>query len=150
LKLYITPEEYATAAKNGIPEGLVSYRVRTTGWSVERAITEPVRVRKPNKSRKKWGAVAKENGIKYNTYLARIYKGMTEEEAATTPVLSRLDAAKKAAKANKRFSAETLEIAKRNGICYSTMNTRLRNGWSLEEAITVKTRGYGGRKKANG
>jgi hypothetical protein len=132
---YITPDEYDAAEKNGIGERIVSCRVRVLGWSVERAITTPV---KKYKNRRRWGATARANGIKYHTYLNRITKqGMSEEEAATTPVTDFSTVVMKAAEAKRRYPVEVIEKAEKNGIKYNTFLSRMRKGWDMEKAATM-------------
>ena len=40
---YITPDDFETAAQNGIPRNTVISRVNTHGWDIDRAITQPSR-----------------------------------------------------------------------------------------------------------
>ena len=40
--LYVTPDDFETAKRNGIPEKLVKTRVYRDGWEINRAITKKV------------------------------------------------------------------------------------------------------------
>lgn len=44
---YITDDDVATAKVNGICKSTLVNRVRTYGWDIERAITQPVQKRAP-------------------------------------------------------------------------------------------------------
>ena len=81
---YITPKEYEIAESNGISAKNLNKRVREYGWKVEDAITKPLRKNK-QKIDRKWFLLAKKNGIKYNTFLVRVRKGMDLKQAATEP-----------------------------------------------------------------
>lgn len=87
--MYITPEDYAAAKRNGIDKARIEYRVRIAGWSVKRAVRTPLRTYNRHGN---WLNVARKNGIIDKTFHARLRYGWTCEEAATTPVLQRSEA----------------------------------------------------------
>lgn len=82
---YITPDNYETAATNGIRAHLLNWRVRGGGWNIERATTTPPRSQ--NKYTR-WLKIAKQNGICNQTFYGRVRKGMEPEQAATMPVMT--------------------------------------------------------------
>lgn len=84
--MYITPEDYTAAERNGIDKARIEYRVRIAGWSVKRAIKTPLQ--KYNRHGD-WLSVARGNGISDKTFHARLRYGWNCEKAATTPVRRR-------------------------------------------------------------
>jgi len=94
------------AEKNGIKYQTFMTRVNQWGWDEERAATEPLQNRakaaeeaaKHRKDRITNTSLvqkAKQNGISYHTYRARIKRGWDPEEAATAPLITRSEAGKK-------------------------------------------------------
>lgn len=84
--IYITPEEYAEAEKNGICRETLNRRIRTYGWDKQKAITTKVRKKKVD-NLKKWIDKAATNGIGKNTFLKRVYfQKWDHEKAATQPI----------------------------------------------------------------
>lgn len=82
--VYITPEEYEKAEKNGIDKNTLYKRIREYGWDKQRALSQPKRVR-PNLS--KWKAIALKNGISEGTFYSRVCNMKWDlERAATTPI----------------------------------------------------------------
>jgi len=137
-QFYVTPEQYHAAKQNGISERLVTERVRTNGWSIEKAITQPSR-----KSRKygPWLEVAKQNNVTLCIFYSRVSRqGMTMEEAATTPIMQRKDIIEKMAIAKRKeiYNAENIETAKSNGVTYRALQWRLAHGWTVADAIGTK------------
>lgn len=129
-ELYITPEEYEKAEKNGIDKNTLYKRIREYGWDKQRALSQPKRVR-PNLS--KWKAIAVKNGISEGTFYSRVCNMKWDlERAATTPIIEHTGPKSK-------FSDEIVEEYKRNGISADTFRRRVREGWSIEDACTVKT-----------
>ena len=144
---YITPEEYKIAAENGISENTVNARVRRSGWSVKRAITEPVRKRIDHGD---WVKVAKENGISPSTYSTRIHHlKWTPEEAATIPVMTRREAGEKTKPSPRiKLSKELIEKAEKHDISRKNLYTRIKLGWDEETAAThpILTKAEAGRR----
>lgn len=68
--------------KLGLPYKAVHLRITKRGWSVERALSEPIHDNSDSMKRK-----CKEAGLPYTTVLARIKSGWSEEKALTTPLL---------------------------------------------------------------
>lgn len=129
---YITPAEYEEAEKNGICRSTLEKRIRWRGWDKRRALTQP-----PDWTpHKDWAEVAAENGIKYKTYIARVYRGMSEEQAATKPVISHSEAMIAAHAAKSVIPASYRQAAIDNGIKLNTFYNRLRHGWKPERAST--------------
>ena len=125
---YITPEDFKIAEENGIPEYVVTTRVRKLGWDVDKAITKPVRAKR--KFTEEQIKTMEENGVDRNTVSCRLKWGWTLEEALTKP--------------NKRgrqyvYTEWVYKEANKNGISYSALGNRIRRGMSLEEACTKKT-----------
>lgn len=134
--LYITPEEYEIAEKNGIPRKNLNRRVRFLYWDKQRAITEPLQ---KSGHRKKYADIAKKNGISYDNFIQRVNKsGWTEEEAATIPVMTLKEVTINATKHIKRvINPEIKELAERNGINYQTLYSRIKKkGMDPVEAAT--------------
>lgn len=103
---YITPEEYAEAERNGVDPFNLERRVRLLGWKKEVAIETPMR---QLTDRKHWVAIAKENGIGYQTFMNRVNScGWTEKEAATTPVISKSKQAQQMNRKKKRVVPKEL------------------------------------------
>jgi len=124
----ITFKDYERAAKNGISKKNVYQRVNVYGWSVKRAITEPVETLK--NIHEQMVLIAERNGISRPTYLKRIKEGMTPHEAATKP---------------KGYTV-FMEIAMEHGIKEITFYKRVARGMDPYEAATKMPREY---KKKN-
>lgn len=132
---YITPEEYDQAAAIGIDSESLSRRVRLLGWDKHKAMTTPLG---KITDRKYWAGVAKENGIGYYTFMNRVNNlGWEEEKAATEPLQDRKAAAACATEKVRKFPAEILRLAEKNGIAYHTMRARIRKGWDPRDAATL-------------
>ncbi|MFI8714465.1 hypothetical protein [Brevibacillus brevis] len=134
-RFYITPDEYALAAANGIHAEAVNIRVRLWAWKVEHAITIPIR---KQKDRRQWAKVAKENGVCYQTFMNRVLSlGWDEEKAATTPILDRYEVIKEIAdKKGRIIPREYLELAKKNGL-QNIVHKRVKRGWDFKTAATL-------------
>ncbi|MCR1833086.1 hypothetical protein NSA56_01580 [Oceanobacillus caeni] len=121
---------YDIAKKNGISKQLVRVRHYQYGWSLERAATEPKQVvDRYLKDYKK--AVNNGLDLSYQSFLKRIEKGWTVEEAITTP--------KRQNPKNKKLNEyqKYRDIALANGISFQTYSARVRNyGWNYERAAT--------------
>ena len=125
---YITPEDFKIAEENGIPEYVVTTRVRKLGWDVDKAITTPVRTKR--KFTEEEIKTMEENGIDRNTASCRLKWGWTVEEAISKP--------KKPGR-QYVYPEWVYKEANKNGISYSALGNRIRSGMSLEEACTKKT-----------
>ncbi|MGG0219198.1 hypothetical protein ABEZ32_24045 [Bacillus mycoides] len=87
LDRWLTDEEYARAAANGINRKRLQSRVYDFDWDVEVAITAPLgTVRHEYKGKNhKWLKLARANGIKTRAFHHRIKSGWGHYEAATKP-----------------------------------------------------------------
>lgn len=133
---YITPEEYETAAANGISRSTLEARIRRLGWPKERAITEPPR--KLSKITREIVELAQRNGIQRKTFDWRIRSGWPPERAATEPPLSHAERIKRASDANRKIPADLVELAKRHGVKYVTFYKRVNGlGWDPMTAATT-------------
>ena len=134
---YVTPEEYEIAKLNGISQVRVNYRIRNYGWKKKDAITIPPKEMKP--LNEKYVKLAESNGINRDTFRIRVRNyGMSELEAATKPLQNRKKQAAKMRKRRRKYSEELLQLAKENGVAYSTFINRInKSGWSPEKAATT-------------
>lgn len=96
----ITDEDYEKAAGRGITKTNVYQRVHTYGWSIERAITEPLRSKGNPGKHSKMLIIAESLGISASTYFRRLKNGMTPKDAAMKP----------------KGHTTHLELARENGI----------------------------------
>ena len=133
--LYVTPEDFETAKRNGIPEKLVKTRVYRDGWEINRAITKKVtsKVYEPWERWKDRAVVTK-----YTFYQRMRTKSdkvvWTEEEAALTPKGSYPGGHRNAIK----LTQEQLKIAASNGVTRRMIRHRVvKSGMTLEKAITT-------------
>ena len=124
---YITQKENEKEKENGIPEYVVTTRVRKLGWDVDKAITKPVRAKR--KFTKEEIKTMEENGVDRNTASCRLKWGWTLEKALTKP--------KKRGR-QYVYPEWVYREADKNGISYSALGNRIRRGMSLEEACTEK------------
>lgn len=136
---YITPQDYETAAQNGISKEALEQRIRSLAWPKDRALTQPLEQKQ--KLPKGLIEIAGQNGISYNTFRSRIRKlGWTPERAATEPLLTkeqRKSQAKVARESRRKYPVEMIELARRNGIKYDAFRVRIwKYGWTPEEAAT--------------
>lgn len=138
MRIYITPDDYAQAEKNGISIKTLEHRVRQLGWPKQRAITEPPQ--KQMKHSEELKALALANGIPVRTYRHRIKQyGWSAERAATEPVghpESRKAAIEAARAARGKYPKELRDRALSNGIAIDTFYCRIKRGWEPEEAAT--------------
>lgn len=122
IKRYLTDEDYAIAKSNGVSTQLAYARFYVSDWSAERAITEP-----PGKyhsgNYKELLKQAHENGVMITLggLYQRIYKGMSEHEAITKPLMQK-----------DKYIAQ----AESNGISHQTYYSRRKSGWDKELAST--------------
>ena len=132
---YITPEDYETAAKNGINKRLLYHRVYVYGWSIERAIN--TKKKGENISSEAFKEAAKK-GIDRATVFSRLRHGWSEEKALTTPI----------GNAGKRVLPEWVyKEADKHNIRYDVVYNRVKRGWDLERACTEKVKSNGRRRK---
>lgn len=129
LNRWLTDEEYARAAANGINRKRLQSRVYDFNWDVEEAITAPIGTVRHEYERKHgtWLKTALENGINIRTFYRRLQLGWRYKEAATKPTRPKGEIEK-----------TWLNIAKENGIGYHTFISRIRTQkWDMERAATT-------------
>ncbi|MEC3159331.1 hypothetical protein P9Z94_25120 [Bacillus thuringiensis] len=88
LNRWLTDEEYAIAAANGISRKRLNYRVyKSDKWELEEALTAPPGTVRHNYEGKhhKWLQLALGNGIHPNTFYTRVARGWGYCKAATKP-----------------------------------------------------------------
>lgn len=135
---YITPEEYIVAESNGISKQLLESRVRRLGWSKEKAMKEPVRIKGEYS---KWYKIAESNGISKRTFIGRIkICGWSFERAATEKVKDVNEVANSMAESRRKYSEEIYKILEINGISRKMFYARIHRGWTIERAMTEKKR----------
>ena len=85
---YLTDENYATAAENGIKRGTVYSRFHNLQWSIERTISTPTMARTAKTGSKydKYFAICENYGIPKRVFNNRIYKGWSLDRACIVPV----------------------------------------------------------------
>lgn len=132
MNIYITPEEYNEAAKNGISSKVLNNRIRHLKWSHEKAISYPV-INNRNKEISKWADLAEKNGINRMTFFSRVNLGWDVQRAATlckqTP--------------KRKYSNEIHEKIKKNDIPLEVFYRRVNTlGWDIERAATVPAKRY--------
>ena len=95
----------------------------------------------------KWLKVAQENGLPYTTYSGRVNRGMSFKEAATTPRgEAKIKDAKKPGKKPKKLTEEQIKTIEANGLDRRQVYWRIRNGWTVEDAISTRPNGlYNGK-----
>ena len=129
---YIEPQDYETAARNGIHKRAVDQRVRVQGWDIDRAITQPVG--KHNKKTGVWSKWKNKSVVCYGTFASRISSGWDAEKAALTPPIPHSE------RNHKRgvITKEHLKIAEKYGISKKVISCRIFGcGWDIEKAITT-------------
>ncbi|MED1403819.1 nucleoside permease [Bacillus mycoides] len=143
LERWLTDEEYARAAANGVNRERLNSRVYDFDWDLELAISAPLGTVRHEYERKyaKWIKVALENGINSSTFYSRLnILGWECQKAATTPTRNKN-------KAEKMW----LNIAKQNGISYQTFMSRINTRkWTPEEAATTPPINTGRRCEVRG
>jgi hypothetical protein len=86
---YLTDEDYAIAAKNGIKKLAVYKRLYYLGWSVKQAIHTPTMKRTDKRGSKyeKYYAIGEKNGIPNKRVYYRInYARWSLKDACTVPI----------------------------------------------------------------
>lgn len=158
---HITQPITEWAADYGIPVNLISSRLRR-GWSEERAVTEPMIVRRGEKlpadavpsPMNTWKPEQRDNrltfdglsltisewsgrtGIAYHTIKVRLRKGWSVERALTEPTHTTPGPTPRLIE----FNGEKLSVpqwSERLGIHEDTIRGRLWKGWPVEKALTT-------------
>lgn len=125
----LTPRLIKIAEQNGIAEKTARARVDRLGWTVDEAISIPVKTRNPSEEDRKWIKVASQNGINGNAFRARVARGWPVEKAATTPLISK--------RHRSVHCQQSIEKAKQIGVSEKAYVWRVEAGWTKEEAATT-------------
>ncbi|WP_336821222.1 nucleoside permease [Bacillus thuringiensis] len=132
LNRWLTDEERARAAANGISAKTLYYRLyRSDKWELEEALTAPPGTLRHSYKGKytDWLILAAENGICKETFYNRLNAGWSYHDAATKPVKKR-----------NKLAEKWFNIAKQNGIGYQTFMSRINTRkWDAEKAATTPT-----------
>lgn len=145
------PTQKAMAEAYGIPNDVLSFRL-THGWDLESALTTPVGAKRENSRNKcqdhkgnifpSKRAMAKAYGISSVTLSDRTNRGWDLERALTTPPGWKR-APEMRYKDHKGNEYPTWKaMAEAYGIPDPTFRKRLRNGYSVEEALTRPVKVY--------
>lgn len=129
----VTPQHLEVAAENGIDVTNVHSRVYGGGWTVQDAITIPVRemIFSKTENLDEYRKTAEQNGISYRTLSGRVTRGWTLEDAATRSLVDPTEL--------RRADKEWIEKALANGINKLTYIARIDQlGWSKEDASTTQ------------
>ncbi|MGN4512080.1 nucleoside permease [Bacillus cereus group sp. MYBK242-2] len=132
LNRWLTDEERARAAANGISAKTLYYRLyRSDKWELEEALTAPPGTLRHSYKGKytDWLILGAENGICKETFYNRLNAGWSYHDAATKPVKKR-----------NKLAEKWFDIAKQNGIGYQTFMSRINTRkWDAEKAATTPT-----------
>jgi hypothetical protein len=79
---YLTEEDYAIAANNGISRKRAYQRFYQNGWEKERSITQPI---VKGTLWEKFSEKCEVIGITKAAFYSRVYRGMSPEEASSYP-----------------------------------------------------------------
>ena len=141
---YLTEEDLKIAESNGISRKNALQRVYLYGYSIEDAITKPLRNKGGTGEWMKWKETALAHGIDCAAFYNRVkHYGYTPEEAATNPPQKRSVIQAKGIETRKRkgtiiMDRKDIEEAEANGIKKATFSSRVHNlGWSIEDAKTL-------------
>lgn len=135
---FITDEMYESALALGISKRNVNNRYFNCGWPLEEALTKPVGESNESKYSAEMMELAKSNGVSPHRFRKRVRDGMSELEAASTPVLSKAEAAKKNQAKRWRVDPTHRQLAEANGIPYITFYKRIAHSqWDSYLAATV-------------
>lgn len=130
----LNEENYKIAAANGISKKNVKQRYLDNGWTIEKAITKPLK--KETGLWPEWKEVCESNGVSNELFNIRLRKGNTPEKSATTP---------KGVGRSKGLWKEYKEQAEAAGIKAATFYSRVRKGTPPEEAATIPVGAWGGK-----
>lgn len=122
---FISDEMYESAAELGISKRNVNNRYFNCGWPLEEALTKPVGESNKSKYSAEIIELAESNGVSRHRFCKRVRDGMSEMEAATTPVLSKAEAAKRNQAKRWRVDPTHRQLAEANGIPYITFHKRV-------------------------
>ena len=114
--VYITDDDFQRAKENGICKSTLFNRINYLGWDKETAITtKPLNGGMAKRHKyKELLEIADKNGIRRRLFYTRIERGMTPLEAATTPLVSQTEKARRA----------TLKRKENNSFCCSVLGAK--------------------------
>lgn len=113
---YITDEDYAEAANNGISNDRLRQRVRMYGLCKQRALTTPPQIHKNHSHMEE---VLMAHNISIQQYRWRVNNGWDEYRASTQPIQDEKEKREQGLRImelNRIHPQEILELAARNGI----------------------------------
>ena len=136
---YITPAQYEIGLANGIPRSILSQRVRSSGWNIEKAYSKPIEHYTKDNVDIETLKILSVNGISKETFIKRIFNlGWDRERALNIPPFSKKQAMKKAQESLRKISLSDYARAAEIGVRESTVRSRINNSkWSLEKALTT-------------
>lgn len=131
---YLTDEHYEIAKENGITKKHLENRVYSKAWTIERAISEPLKRRSNHNWDAKWSKVAIVPKVRF---MKRVQNGWDQERAAMTPIINQSELMKERNKAIRTFSDEQEKKRIKNNIPLQTAYLRVKKlNWSKEDAVT--------------
>jgi uncharacterized protein YjcR len=133
----------------GINPRTITHRVLVAKWPKELAMTTPTHTRRKSNVMLTYkgetmpiATMARKYGIPKKVFDARIRRGWSAEKAVETP----LDAVPENSKLI-TYNGETMplvDICEKYNLPYMPTHTRLRRGWSVEDAIETPFRPFRG------
>ena len=135
------PTKTAMCKAYGIPPNEFYNRIKY-GWSLEKALTAPLRTSSckdhNGKEYPSMKAMAEAYGITYNLLTYRIRRGWDLENALTVPVGCSRDGKRIEYRdhTGKAYPTKTA-MAKAYGLSPHNLDVRLTEGWDLESALTI-------------
>lgn len=128
----LTDEQVQIAENNGINYRSLYHRIYTLGWSVQDAITVPLRFREKesyNKLTPEQKDLMKKNGLKWGQVWQRIYNGWDVDRAVSEVIGQHRKT---------KYPAWVFEEMKKNNVPRSSFYYRVNNlGWSIRKACTT-------------
>lgn len=136
-ELFIKPTKthYEIAEVNGIARKTVDSRINLYGWSLERAIIEPVNKSESKELYERYSDETEKSGINFSTFVTRLNRGWEPERAATEPVKKREPKIK--------FTSKELWSMHQIKLPPTVASIRINNGWDRERAISQPLRKRG-------
>ena len=140
---YCTTKEMAQAW--GIPDPTFRARIQRHGWDLEKALTTPVYDAKEASGKRcldhlgkeyiSWKALAEAYGIPYNTLRGRLRLGWSLEKSLTTPI-TESNGPRPVTDHTGETHPSIRAMAREHGVSYSVYKRRVKDGWSVEKALT--------------
>src|SRR5699024_1588306 len=133
----LTKAQRETAKDNNIPLSRVRQRI-AQGWSVDKAITQPIRHKKKTHGGMTVGdkfitavqlQIAEENGLNKDMVRHRVYRGMRVLDAITEE--------KYTPEIKKHYTDADRKTAEKNGLTMDLVYQRVKRGWGKEKALST-------------